>query len=262
MRHLDPVLSECAAKRIVCLLDLHNYGSYYLDDSATGQGLPGTIGASNARLAEFWAEIANRYKSNAYVWFGLVNEPNKQTAREWVKTDNAIAAAIRSTGATNKIVFQGTAWDGAWSWTTSGNAAQMLKAYDPGNNYAFEAHQYLDSDGSGTSPVCVAGSGATRLGPFTTWLQRYGLQGIIGEVGWAANAGCATEATALLDHWQAATTSTSAGGYIGLTYWAAGPWWPDGYMYLAEPRPIPDRRRTGATCDAEALSAPASLTKS
>ena len=34
-------------------------------------------------------------------------------------------------------------------------------------------------------------------------------------------------------------TSTSAGGYIGLTYWAAGPWWPDGYMYLAEPRPFP-----------------------
>jgi endoglucanase len=239
MRQLDAVLSECAAKRVVCLLDMHNYGSYYLDDAPASQGLPGSIDVSNARLAELWARIAGRYKGNSYVWFDLMNEPHQQTALEWVKTDNAIAAAIRATGAANKIIFQGTAWQGAWTWTTSGNAKELLKAYDPGHNYAFEAHQYLDSDGSGTSPICVTGSGAARLDPFTTWLKANGLQGIIGEIGWADNAGCAIEATALLDHWRAATTSTAAGGYIGLTYWAAGPWWPDSYMYLAEPRPFP-----------------------
>jgi endoglucanase len=239
MRQLDPVLSECAIERIVCLLDMHNYGSYYLDDSASNQGLPGTPGVSNARLASLWAQIANRYRSNTYVWFDLMNEPNKQTALEWVKTDNAIAASIRATGATNKIIFQGIAWDGAWTWETSGNATQMLKAYDPGNNFAFEAHQYLDRDGSGTSPICIAGSGATRLNPFTTWLKTYHLQGILGEVGWAANADCTTEATALIDQWASAAASTASGGYIGLTYWANGPWWPDNYMYLAEPRPFP-----------------------
>jgi endoglucanase len=240
MRQLDPVLDQCAARRIVCLLDMHNYGGYYLDDSAATLGLPGSIDASNTRLAKLWAGIADRYKNNPFVWFDLMNEPNRQTALEWVKTGNAIAAAIRATGATNKIVFQGTAWEGAWTWESSGNATQMLKAYDPGGNNAFEAHQYLDRDGSGTSPACIAGSGATRLAPFTAWLRKYGLQGILGEIGWADNAGCSIEATALLDHWQAATTSTSAGGYIGLTYWAAGPWWPDGYMYLAEPRPFPN----------------------
>jgi endoglucanase len=237
MRQLDPVLAECAAKRVVCLLDMHNYGSYYQDANAS-QGLPGAIATSNARLAELWAQIATRYKSNPYVWFGLMNEPHQQTALVWVKTSNAIAASIRTTGATNKILFPGTAWDGAWSWTTSGNAVEMLKAYDPGDNFAFEAHQYLDSNGSGTSPDCAAGSGA-RLAPFTAWLQKNGLQGIIGEIGWAANSGCTIEATALLDSWRAATTTTSAGGYIGLTYWANGPWWPDNYMYLAEPRPFP-----------------------
>jgi endoglucanase len=239
MRQLDPVLDECAARRIVCLLDMHNYGSYYLDDSAASQGLPGTIDVSNARLAQLWAEIADRYKNNADVWFDLMNEPHQQTALEWVKTANAIAAAIRLTGATNKIVFQGTAWEGAWTWSSSGNAVQMLKAYDPGNNFAFEAHQYLDGNGSGTSPACVAGSGATRIEAFTKWLQKYALLGILGEVGWAANAPCTAEATALLDSWRAASASASAGGYIGLTYWAAGPWWGEDYMYLAEPRPFP-----------------------
>ena len=239
MRQLDPVLGECAARRIACLLDMHNYGSYYLDGSAAGYGNPGTIGVSNARLASLWAQIALRYRDNPYVWFDLMNEPYQQTALEWVKTANAIAASIRSTGATNKIIFQGTAWDGAWSWATSGNAIQMLKAYDPGSNYAIEAHQYLDRDGSGTSPICATGSGATRLTPFTTWLKTNNLPGILGEIGWADNAGCATEAMAVLEAWHAATTSTAAGGYIGLTYWAGGPWWPDSYMYLAEPRPFP-----------------------
>ncbi len=238
MRQLDPVLIECAARRMICLLDLHNYGSYYQDSTVAGQGLPGAINVSNARLAELWAQIAKRYANNPSVWFGLMNEPHQQTALMWVKTANAIAAAIRATGATNKIVFQGTAWDGAWSWTTSGNAVQMLKAYDPGSNFAFEAHQYLDADGSGTSANCVAGS-AARLAPFTAWLQKHGLQGIIGEIGWGANPSCTSEATTLLDGWRAATTATSAGGYIGLTYWANGPWWPDSYMYLAEPRPFP-----------------------
>jgi hypothetical protein len=87
-------------------------------------------------------------------------------------------------------------------------------------------------------PSCAPGSGA-RLAPFTAWLQKYGLQGIIGEVGWAANPGCTIEAAALLKTWRAATTTTGAGGYIGLTYWADGPWWADSYMYLAEPRPFP-----------------------
>jgi len=38
---------------------------------------------------------------------------------------------------------------------------------------------------------------------------------------------------------QAAATSANVGGYIGLTYWAAGPWWPDNYMFLAEPWQFP-----------------------
>ena len=239
MRQLDPVLAECGRRTLVCLLDMHNYGSYYLDDSAAAQAPPGTPKVSNARLAQLWAQIARRYRDNPYVWFGLMNEPHLQTAREWVKTGNAIAAAIRATGATNKIVFSGTAWDGAWTWTTSGNATEMLKAYDPAGNFTFEAHQYLDGDGSGTSPLCVAGAGAARIAPFTEWLKTNRLQGILGEVGWAANPQCQAEGAALLEAWQAAAAVSDAGGYIGLTYWANGPLWPDSYMYLAEPRPFP-----------------------
>ena len=39
---IDPVMQECRVRRIVCLLDMHNYGSYYSDDSAADLGLTGT----------------------------------------------------------------------------------------------------------------------------------------------------------------------------------------------------------------------------
>jgi hypothetical protein len=35
-----------------------------------------------------------------------MNEPHQQSAPAWVKAAHAIAAAIRATGASNKIVFQ------------------------------------------------------------------------------------------------------------------------------------------------------------
>jgi len=239
MSAIDRIVNTCTATHLICLLDLHNYGLYYRSDTLYGDASPGTRESPNSAFAELWVKIASRYKNNPSVWFGLMSEPHSQTALEWVKTANVAASAIRATGARNKIVFQGSYWDGAWKWQTTDNHTQMLKAYDPGDNYAFEAHQYLDVDGSGTHPSCVPGSGAARLRPFTTWLQTYGLHGIVGEVGWGPNADCATEAAALLDSWAAATTSTAAGGYIALTYWAAGPWWQDQYMFLAEPRPFP-----------------------
>jgi endoglucanase len=51
-----------------------------------------------------------------------------------------------------------------------------------------EMHQYLDSDGSGTSPTCVSSTiGAERLADATTWLQSNGLRGFLGEIGTGSN---------------------------------------------------------------------------
>jgi len=50
-----------------------------------------------------------------------MNEPNKQTALEWLKADNAIGRPqFARPGRGTKSIFQGTAWDGAWTWVTSG----------------------------------------------------------------------------------------------------------------------------------------------
>ena len=62
--------------------------------------------------------------------------------------------------------------------------AVLLQSY----TLAIEMHQYLDSDGSGTSATCVSPTiGAERLADATTWLQQNGLKGFLGEMGAGSN---------------------------------------------------------------------------
>lgn len=54
-----------------------------------------------------------------------------------------------------------------------------------------EMHQYLDSDGSGTSATCVSPTiGAERLAAATAWLKANNLKGFLGELGAGSNADC------------------------------------------------------------------------
>ena len=82
-------------------------------------------------------------------------------------------------------------YTGAWTWTSSGNADAMINLTDPSDKIVYEMHQYLDSDGSGTSSTCVSSTiGAERIADATTWLQTNGKKGIIGEFAGGANSVC------------------------------------------------------------------------
>lgn len=84
-------------------------------------------------------------------------------------------------------------------------------------------HQYLDSDGSGTSPICVSDTiGAERLQAATQWLQQKGLKGFLGEIGTGNNTQCVTALQGALCEMQQA-----GGTWLGALWWAAGPWWGD-----------------------------------
>jgi endoglucanase len=85
-----------------------------------------------------------------------------------------------------KLQLLGNAWTGAHSWTQNWygtpNAQEMLNIVDPGNNYAFDEHQYLDSDSSGTSSTIVSATiGQERLVAFTNWLHTNNRRGFLGE---------------------------------------------------------------------------------
>jgi endoglucanase len=169
-------------RRMTVVLDMHDYGM-----SRSGK-LIGRDAGATLEFAACWAAIAEQIKDKRNVVLGLMNEPHDQTASEWLSGANAAISTIRLAGAGQLLLVSGSYWDGAWKWTEEDNHTVMLGVIDPLDNYAYEAHQYFDAEGSGNpeNPV-IAGSGASRPKPFTEWLRANGKKGFIGEFGFTSS---------------------------------------------------------------------------
>lgn len=225
LTRLRTTVNRLTGKGAVVLLDPHNYARY-------GTALIGSASVPNADFADFWSRLANEFKGNPNVLFGLMNEPYDMPTEQWVNAANAAIAAIRATGASNLILVPGNAWTGAHSWTQNwygtANSVAMLNIRDPGNNFAFEVHQYFDSNSSGSSETCAsATAGAAQLGSFTQWLRANGKKGFLGEFAVGNSATCLTALEGVLSYLDA-----NADVYLGWTWWAAGPWWGNAWTSL------------------------------
>ncbi|WP_308368134.1 MULTISPECIES: glycoside hydrolase family 5 protein [unclassified Microbulbifer] len=214
---LDEFVTQATAKNMYVLLDPHNYARYY-------GNLIGSSQVPNSAFADFWSRLANEYKDNSHVIFGLINEPHTMPTEQWISAANAAAAAIRNTGATNLITVPGNAWTGAHSWNHTwygtANATALLDFVDPGNNFVVEVHQYFDSDFSGTSEQCVVPDASEVLSDFTSWLAANNLRGFLGEFSGASNDDCRMSVESALQY-----IDNNREHWIGWTWWAGGPWW-------------------------------------
>jgi endoglucanase len=208
------------------ILDPHNYARY------TSEGVEGIVGVDVdvAAFADFWRRLAQQFASNSRVMFGLVNEPNTMATETWLGAANAAIAAIREVGAQNLILVPGNGWTGAHSWFQSyygaPNAGVMSGIVDPGNNFVYELHQYLDGDSSGTLPTCVSESiGAERMQQVTTWLRERGARGFLAEFGAPGNGLCLKGLDQLLGF-----VSQNSDVWLGWAAWAGGPRWGDNLL--------------------------------
>jgi endoglucanase len=226
LARIDNFVAYATSKGAFTILDPHNYARYH--GGLIGQGVPATA------FADFWSKLADHYRTNDLVIFGLMNEPHDMQTELWLQDANAAIASIRATGASNLILVPGNAWTGAHSWSSSwygtANAQVMLGVQDPGNHYAFEVHQYLDGDSSGTNATCVSATiGSERLAGFTDWLRANDRKGFLGEFAGARNDTCYAAVDDMLSH-----LGSNADVWLGWAWWAAGPWWGD-YMFSLEP---------------------------
>jgi len=227
LNRLQTFVNQAIAAGHTVVLDPHNYARYK-------NNIIGASSVTNANFADFWGRLATVYKNNPAVIFGLMNEPNSMSTETWVAAANAAIASIRAAGANNVIAVPGNGWTGAHSWDQNwygtANSIAMLSIKDSANNIMFEAHQYLDSNSSGTSDVCVSPTiGAERLVTFTNWLRTKGKKGFLGEFAGGNNATCNQSIANMLAYMQA-----NADVWAGWTWWAAGPWW-GGYIFTIEP---------------------------
>jgi len=230
---LATTVNGLTAKGAYVIIDPHNYGRYFTNTIGSGS-------VTNANFADFWTKLANLYKSNSKVIFAVMNEPHDMSTETWVSSANAAIAAIRATGATQLILVQGNGWSGAHSWNQTwygtANAVAMKSISDPGRNYAFEVHQYLDSDFSGATGSCQSTTiGSEKLQNFTDWLKANGYKGFVSEFGGGRNTTCYSAISNEVAH-----IMNNSSVYLGWTYWSAGPWWGE-YELTLEPSGSVDR---------------------
>ncbi|EWC44253.1 hypothetical protein DRE_01079 [Drechslerella stenobrocha 248] len=199
------------------IIDVHNFGRY------NGQILTDVEGFGN-----FWQALSSWTNFNERVIWDIMNEFHDMENSLVFQLNQAGLSAIRSNRNTNLILVEGNAWSGAWHWVDNNDMLQYLT--DNAHNMAYEMHQYLDEDGSGEHEECVHENvGAERIESATQWCEDKGVKCFLGEYGAGPNDVCSAAVSSLL------CALKSSDAWIGATWWAAGPWWPQDYFQSIEP---------------------------
>ncbi len=137
------------------VLDLHNFGQYYLHDGT--RGVRRSIGSAELPISAFtdvWTKLAKAFAAEpAVVALGLMNEPVELPSapgvspqKLWENASQAAVNAIRATGEIRVIMVGGYNWSGMHSWASLHPVAWIN---DPARNVMYEAHQYWNSNNSG-----------------------------------------------------------------------------------------------------------------
>ncbi|KAF1833352.1 glycoside hydrolase [Decorospora gaudefroyi] len=220
MGNLTEQINYITSKGAYAMIQPHNYGRFL-----------GNIITDTAGFKTWWTKVAAPFKDNELVVFDTNNEYHTMPQQLVFDLNQAAIDGIRAAGATKQYITpEGNSWSGAWTWISSGNAASLINLRDPQDKLIFQMHQYLDSDGSGTSPNCVSGTVLSeRLMAATRWLKQNRKQAVLGEFASGVNAQCIA---ALKDG--LAYMGQNSDVWLGSIWWAAGPWWGD-YMYSMEP---------------------------
>ena len=156
LARLKAVVKRAGDAGLKVVLDLHNYGAYYLSNGT--EGVRRAIGTPQVpiwRFAEIWGRISNNFKKNpAVAGYGLMNEPwglpsvkGRTPVEEWQAASQAAVDRIRRNGDHTLITVAGYNWSGVQRWPQIQPAAWI---HDPTGNFRYEAHAYWDADNSGT----------------------------------------------------------------------------------------------------------------
>ena len=188
-------------------------------------GSPASV--TSADLADFWVKISSVFKDEpAVVAYDLMNEPHDMGSANWGQIAQAVVSAIRSNGDTKLIMVPGNGWSNATYWSFYNGSTPFIS--DPANNYYYEAHEYFDSDFSGSYAETydtelranpdLATVGVARLAPFVDWCTTNNVPCYLGEYGIPNND---PRWLTVLDNFLTALDQAKMPG----TYWAAGELW-------------------------------------
>ncbi|MPR35256.1 cellulase family glycosylhydrolase [Salmonirosea aquatica] len=114
---LDAIVKSFTDKKVVVILEDHSFTGTY----------PNTDQLNTA--VSWWTAQALKYKTNAYVWFNLINEPGSSGSgsvpASWLTVHETIIKAIRNAGADNIIVCDEHGYGQANGFAATENSAAL-----------------------------------------------------------------------------------------------------------------------------------------
>jgi len=142
-------LGRVAAAGMKAVVDVHNYGAYYLASPGSTHGLRRPIGSQDvpvAAFADLWRRLSKLLAGNSGVLaYGLMNEPTGMRGPAvWEAASRAAVSAIRATGDSTTITVQSYEWGGVRQFAANHPRGPWIRA----SNIWYEAHQYFDADRS------------------------------------------------------------------------------------------------------------------
>ena len=229
MDKIVPAIDEALARGMVVMIDWHEYKW-----------------RTAAEQRAFWSRWS-KYHGNPSVIYDLQNEPggfnpttNKWT--QWATESRDVIAALRADGITNTISVEWPGSSGVYRFDKHEPASKACEsaacALDRtgglgDSNVLYQAHNYFDSNGSGTSGSC----GRYGLpGSFLEALQKRGLRGMIGESAFGKFDSKPSGQCWALGTQAIATIKANPESYYGVTWWGGGRAWSPGYSFSIAPK--------------------------
>lgn len=237
--YLDAVTSsinEMLDAGLYVILDLHSYMRF----SPDGYAGSGSHIATSDEMYNIWSVISENLKDVATAHpdtlvLEISNEPNSMSTMQVLENNNAGIEAIRDAGLTNLISIQGNSWSGLHSWLYPNpdglsNAEVFIPANinDPLNNYAIAVHQYVDWNGSGTSPQGQNLNdfvNYANIDEFMQWVNQNDVKVLLDEFGSGNDANGFADINYLLSQVEANAYVEGEGGFIGWAAWVGGHTW-------------------------------------
>lgn len=157
LARLDAGVAAAGAAGLGVIIDLHNFGIYWLDNGTVG--VAKSIGGATCTQADFvdlWTKLSTHYKTNAHViGYELCNEPDSATG--WTTVCQAAVTAIRGNGDTKLLIISPPV-----TATFDGTVVPFIT--DSANNYRYTLHDYFDTGAFFPHPYSYYGALAQQLG--------------------------------------------------------------------------------------------------